>query len=523
MASTTPPQTSHKNILLLIADDLGRNLGCYGDLSIKTPNIDTLAAQGVLFTHAFTSTASCSNSRSVIYTGLHTHQSGQYGLAGKAHHFVIFDHIQTAPALFNAAGYLTGLIGKIHVGPIASYPWTICQESSSRDVAWVADEAGKFFEQANNTQKPFFLTVGYIDPHRDMTRSGFGNAEQATNPRVRSVRYDRSKINIPSYINDIDEARLEFAEYFESISRLDQGVGLILEELRLAGREKNTLVVFLSDNGPPFLNSKTTLYDAGVNLPFIVRQPDQSQKPDDNTNTSTTTTTTTSNDKGIINPNMISYIDILPTFLDWANIKPPVSQPLPNLPSHSLTGRSILPILTETNILPSSSDWPHHVFGSHTFHEVTNYWPTRFLRTRRYKYHRNVAWRLDFPFSADLYGSLTWEGIRNSGPAGSSRNITIGKRLVRDYFFRPPEELYDLENDPDEIHNLASDESYRTLLLEFRARLEQWQRDTGDPWLYRDGVSLRFIKHHLDAGMVVPDRFDLDIDNLRNLPEQSER
>ena len=478
--STTPP---FKNILLLIADDLGKNLGCYG-ASVITPNIDKFASEGVLFSHAFTSTASCSNSRSVIYTGLHTHQNGQYGLAGKAHHFIIFDHVKTSPAFFREQGYLTGLIGKVHVGPDSSYPWHIRKESTTRDVAWVADQAVEFFDEAKTTEQPFFLTVGYIDPHRDMTRSGFGNSD-VFDARIKDIPYEPSSIKVPAYINTLDESKFEFSEYYRSISRLDQGIGLILESLKASGLEDNTLVIFLSDNGPPFLNSKTTLYDPGVRLPFIVRNPKATVK-------------------GIENPNMVSYVDIFPTLLDWTG----KTQHAPS----GLAGQSIFPILEKFNLDPA---WKDHVFGSHTFHEVTNYWPTRFLRTRRYKYHRNVAWRLDFPFSADLYGSLTWDGIRHSQPRGKEGDILVGQRKLRDYIFRPPEELYDLDEDPLELVNLATDEKHKERLLEFRGRLEKWQDETLDPWLYRDGVSKRFIQHHLDAGMIVPNRFDLDLDNIR--------
>lgn len=421
-----------------------------------------------------------------MYTGLHTHQSGQYGLAGKQHHFVIFDNITTSPAFFGENGYLTGLIGKIHVGPYSAYPWQVRKESSTRDVAWVADQAEEFFEQAKKEEKPFFLTVGYIDPHRDMTRSGFGN-QDVFDARIKDVPYDPARVEVPPYINNLEESRFEYSEYYRAISRLDQGVGFILEKLKASGLEEDTLVIFLSDNGPPFLNSKTTLYDAGVRLPFIVRYPGAASK-------------------GIENPNMVSYVDIFPTFLDWAGL----SQKAPK----GLAGVSILPIIDKTDLVPES-EWKHHVFGSHTFHEVTNYWPTRFLRTRRYKYHRNVAWRLDFPFSADLYGSLTWDGIRHSQPVGKEEDIMVGPRKLKDYIFRPPEELYDLDNDPLEVVNLVKDPGQQQLLLELRRRLEKWQDETLDPWLYRDGVSKRFIQHHLDAGMIVPDRFDLDLDNIR--------
>lgn len=485
MANQETPKKLHKNILLLIADDLGKNLGCYG-ADVLTPNVDALASESVLFSHAFTSTASCSNSRSVIYTGLHTHQSGQYGLAGKAHHFVIFDHVQTSPAFFKEHGYLTGLIGKIHVGPNSAYPWQFQKESSTRDVSWVADQAGDFFEDAKREDRPFFLTVGYIDPHRDMTRSGFGN-QDVFDTRVKDVQYEPSSIKVPPFINNLEESRFEFSEYYRAISRLDQGVGMMLEKLKASGLEDDTLVVFLSDNGPPFLNSKTTLYDAGVCLPFIARNPKSATK-------------------GIENPNMVSYVDIFPTFLEWSGL----SEHAPK----GLVGKSILPII-ERSELVTESEWKHHVFGSHTFHEVTNYWPTRFLRTRRYKYHRNVAWRLDFPFSADLYGSISWDAIRHSQPKGKEADIMVGPRKLKDYIFRPAEELYDLDSDPLEVVNLATEESHKERLLEFRNKLEKWQDETLDPWLYRDGVSKRFNQHHLDAGMIVPDRFDLDLDNIR--------
>jgi N-sulfoglucosamine sulfohydrolase len=98
---------------------------------------------------------------------------------------------------------------------------------------------------------------------------------------------------------------------------------------------------------------------------------------------------------------------------------------------------------------------------------------------------------------------------------GKEEDIMVGPRKLKDYIFRPPEELYDLDNDPLEVVNLVKDPGQQQLLLELRGRLEKWQDETLDPWLYRDGVSKRFIQHHLDAGMIVPDRFDLDLNNIR--------
>lgn len=472
---------SKKNILLVIADDLGRTLPCYGDKAVKTPHIDALANEGTVFENAFASTASCSGSRSVIYTGLHTHENGQYGLNHFTHHFMTFDHIQTAPGILQNHGYLTAIIGKIHVGPLAVYPWEHVVESPSRDVAWVAEQSASFFEEAKNGDRPFFLTVGYMDPHRDHTRGGFGNGDHRVS--APDACYDSDTVTVPEFLNDIPEVRHELAEYYRAIGRVDRGLGLIMDTLRKNGFDENTMVIFMSDNGPPFLNSKTTLYDAGIRLPLIIRQPGCGS--------------------GSRNPNMVSYIDILPTILDWAGYKDVKQTDPPRL------GRSLLPIMASPTI---DESWTR-VFGSHTFHEITNYYPTRFLRTTRYKYHRNVAWKLDFPFSTDLYASMSWEGIRNApGP------VMIGKRALKSYIERPPEELYDMLNDPTETTNIASDPRHQDLLRSLRGELEDWQRRTKDPWLFRDGVSLLEMGGHLKAGLQVPDRFDFDVSAPQSRP-----
>ncbi|NOZ33155.1 MAG: sulfatase, partial [Alphaproteobacteria bacterium] len=464
-----------RNILLLIADDLGRMAGCYGEKQVATPNIDALARSGTRFDMAFTSTASCSASRSVIYSGLHTHQNGQYGLHHNHHHFMTFAQVETAPKLFGELGYLTGIIGKVHVGPDAVYPWEVREESATRDVRWAADRAAKFFARAKSADRPFFLTIGYVDPHRDLTRSGFGN--EITYPGVRDDPVAAADVSVPPFLSDLPGVRQELTEYYRSVSRLDQGIAMALGALSEAGLDDDTLVCFLSDNGAPFLNSKTTLYDAGVHLPLIVRRPGQK--------------------RGVANPNLVSFIDILPSFLNWAG-----DEKSPGLRQ----GRSFLPILEDEILHP---DW-RLVFGSHSFHEITNYYPTRFLRTPRYKYHRNVAWKLDFPFSSDLYGSLSWEAMRNQKP------VTIGQRPLKNYIRRPPEELYDLDADPGEVVNLALDREFEHLVLQMRCQVEDWQRATQDPWLFRDGVSARAVEHHVKAGLRVPDRFDFEYEEPGN-------
>ncbi|KAL9071899.1 MAG: hypothetical protein Q9157_005305 [Trypethelium eluteriae] len=477
--------SSEKNILLLLADDLGKYVGCYGCPSIKTPHLDRLASQGVRFTSAFASTASCSGSRSTVYTGLHTHENGQYGLRMHRTHFQTFEHVDSLPKLLRERGYLTVIGGKLHVGPPNVYSWEVVEESETRDVAWVADRCESFVQQARSESKPWYLTVGFIDPHRDVTtRGGFGN-QKTYDKRVSLLDVRPEDVEIPSWLSDLPETRKEFVEYYQAIHRMDAGVGMILDALARQGMTENTMVIFTSDNGPPFVNSKTTLYEAGMNLPLIVRTP--GLKP------------------GLENPNMVSFIDILPSCLEWTGID--TAARTRNSSSPPRLGRSFFPILGETTLLDESK-WQHHIFGSHTFHELQNYWPTRVLRTRKYKYHRNLAWRLDFPFATDLYASLTFEGIRNTdGP------VMIGGRQLKDYIFRPAEELYDLDEDPQELHNLAPEAGHRDLLLELRRKLEDWQRQTKDLWWNRDGVSLTMLARYAKDGLAIPDRLDFDVEN----------
>ncbi|KAH9826551.1 putative n-sulfoglucosamine sulfohydrolase protein [Teratosphaeria destructans] len=486
-----------KNFLLLVADDLGRDyLNCYGNTTIKTPHIDALAAEGTRFTNAFASTASCSGSRSTIYTGLHTHQNGQYGLEHGWNHFQTHSHIDTAPLIFTSVGYQTGIIGKVHVGPRNVYPWEVYDASPSRNVKWVAERAASFFDRAQESKRSFHLTIGFTDPHRDETRGGFANdfkevLDAGLDDEVPG--YGPREVQVQPFMSDVDELRTELVQYYKSISRMDLGVGLVLKALADRGLNENTLVVFISDNGAPFVNAKTTLYDAGVQLPLIIRRPGQ--------------------EKGIVNPNMVSFLDVLPTAIDWAG-KKVQDIVTPNAgKSPKRLGDSVLPILEQRELLPAKQ-WKQHVFGSHTFHEVQNYWPTRTLRTHRYKYHRNIAHRLDFPFATDLYCSLYWEGVRNKdGP------VVIGKRPLEQYLFRGPEELYDLENDPDEIHNLidntgnAETGAGEAVLRTCRETLEAWQYETRDTWLYRDGVSAVIVEPYITLGLKLPDRPELDLRN----------
>lgn len=427
-AEKSPAQ--RRNIILYVADDQGMcDAGCYGNTVVHTPGMDALARDGVRFTHAFCTTSSCSPSRSVILTGLYNHANGQYGLAHAAHHFVSLPNIKSLPVLLRDAGYRTACAGKFHVEPEPTYHFD--QYINGGAPARMADACKSLIADAG--EQPFFLYFCPTEPHRPFRREG-------------SAPIDPQDVSVPSYLPDIPECREELAAYYGSIERCDSGLLRLIAILKETGRWDDTLIVYLSDNGAPFPGAKTTLYDPGTRLPCIVRNPFDKKQ-------------------GTICDAMINWADITPAILDFAGA------------SHdpaAFHGRSFLNAMRDEH--PSGWD---EVYGSHTFHEVTMYYPMRSIRTRRHKLIFNIAHPLEYPAASDLWNSTTWQAVLN-------RNIQqYGQRLVQAYLHRPRFELYDLENDPNETQNIAESESAKAIAQELKDKLRAFQQRTKDPWLLK--------------------------------------
>lgn len=428
-----------RNVLLLISDDQGLDLGCYGT-PIKTPRLDRLAREGTCFTQGYAAVSSCSPSRAVINTGLYTHQNGMYGLQHSVHHQSLLDGIETLPALLRRAGYATALVGKKHVGPDHAFPYEaelVPERSGIRDVREMAIAASSFIRSTDD--RPFFVTIGYSDPHRAAV--DYGNDRKW--PGVPPVTYDPRRVPLPSHLPDLPAVRRDLAEYYESISRLDTGVGMLLDDLAATGRADDTLVIFLSDNGRPFPGAKTNLYDPGLHLPLIVRAPGLGNGRNDA---------------------MVSWVDVAPTILEWTGVAAPST--------YKLSGRSLLPTLGQRDD-PSRDA----VFASHDFHEINQYYPMRSIRTRTHSYILNLAHPLDYPVAGDVAGSDSWKAIV-ADPA-----VKLGRRTQAAYLKRPAEELYDLTADPDELNNLADDPALATIKATLAKRLRDMRAATKDPWL----------------------------------------
>ncbi len=377
-----------------------------------------------------------------------------YGLEHDESHFKSFDFIKSLPVLLSGKGYLTARVGKFHVAPEEVYHFDqVLSAGKANDNSSVGRNPVAMAELCkpviNQKAQPFFLYYATDDPHRSTPHNSwpqpnpFGN-HLGARPGTKDIHYAPEEVIVPDFLPDIPMVRQELAQYYQSVSRLDQGVGRLIQMLKEAGVYDNTLIVYLSDNGIAFQGAKTTVYDPGLRLPLIVKQP-KSLKA------------------GTVADAMVSWTDLAPTVLDYAGA--------PDLAKH-MHGQSFRDILQGAS--PVKRDT---VFASHTFHEIEMYYPMRAIRTRHYKLIWNIAHPLDFPLTLDLINSSSWQAFRKSG------DTLYGKRTLAQFLKRPPFELYDLAKDPHEVVNLTDDPAYRDIRETLIRRLKLFQQETGDPWV----------------------------------------
>ena len=445
------------NIILIVSDDHGTDaLGSYGNSVIKTPALDNLAKDGVQFNNAFCTSSSCSPSRSVILTGMYNHANGMYGLEHSYHHFSSLKEVESLPVKLSKEGYKTVRIGKYHLAPESVYAFDESlsegkannNDALGRSPVEMADICKSIF--SSDDKKPFFLYFCTDDPHRGLPFDSwpgpnpFGNRTKGY-PGVKEVTYKPEEVLVPDFLPDNEFTRKELAQYYQSVSRMDQGVGRLVENLKKEGLYDNTVIVYISDNGIAFPGAKTTLYDPGMKLPCIVKLPNQKNKSS-------------------VTEAMVSWVDITPTLLDFAGVT-----------SKKLHGKSFKDVLYS----PSLYDGRDTIFASHSLHEITMYYPMRVIRTKKYKFIWNIAYGLKYPFAWDLIESTTWKG------AMLQDSVKYADRKVNDFLHRPEFELYDLENDPGEHINIADNEEYSALVNELKLKTKTFQKNTNDPWFHK--------------------------------------
>jgi len=433
---------SKPNIVLITADDMNWNsVGAYGCRTPEcTPNIDALAAAGMRFNFAHITIAVCQPSRGAIMTGRYPHKSGQEG----------FHHINHSPVPLlteelRKGGYITGILGKVgHSSPKQEYRWDYLQDMP--ELAWGRDPelyyrfTREFLAQTQG--RPFFLMANSHDPHRPFhgNDAELYGKQGITYPPPSRV-FKPEEVEVPGFLPDLPEVRREIAEYASSCRRCDDSVGRIIAALKEAGVYENTLIMFLSDNGMAFPFSKTNCYLHSTKTPWIACWPGKI-KPG-----------------SVDATHFINGIDYMPTVLEAAGLPIPAG----------VDGRSFLPVL-----LGGKDAARTRVFTQ--FHEThgKRRYPMRCVQDKRFGYIFNPWSDGQRVFKNESQAGRTFKAMQ-ADPGSAAR--------VKLFLYRVWEELYDFENDPDALVNLADDPRYRTELERLRGELEAWMVEHGDPAL----------------------------------------
>ncbi|MBN1359894.1 MAG: sulfatase [Sedimentisphaerales bacterium] len=417
--STTPERSGPKpNVLWLISEDTSPDLACYGNTTVKTPWLDKFAAQGTRLTNAFVTAPVCSASRSAFMTGMYQTAIGAHNHRSHRNDgYRLPEPVTLITEIFRQAGHFVCNCDGLSYKKAGKTDWNFTPPPAPFD--------GTDWSQRRPGQ-PFFAQVNFSLTHRDFQRD-------ERNP------IDPAQVELPPYYPDHPVARRDWADYLESIQVLDTQVGVALTWLEKEGLADNTIVMYFGDHGRPHVRGKQWLYEGGIRIPLIVRWPGHVKS-------------------GAVVDDLVSSIDLAPTAMALAGIKVPK-----HLQGYPFLGRG--------------KQARQYVFAARDRCDETVD-RIRCVRSARYKYIRNyfadrpytqfnAYKKLQYPVLTllqvlDKQGKLTPEQARFMSPT------------------RPREELYDLQRDPFELHNLADSEDHRKVLREHSAKLDEWIEATHD-------------------------------------------
>lgn len=414
------------NILLLTAHDVGRHVGCYGADTVRTPNLDAIAREGVRFANSFCSAPQCSPSRAALFTGRYPHSTGVLGLTHAYFGWDLAAGERHLAGILRDAGWSTAVCGVCHetqdalrVGYEEHFGDGVVESGS------LADQAIAFIGRQGPAEKPFFLHVGLFEPHRLPGGLGFGSAEPD----------DEQGAAIPPYLLDEPSAREELAAFQGAVRAMDAAVGRVLEALDAHGIREDTLVVATTDHGIPFPRAKLSLYDAGLHALLLMRWPGAGWAT------------------GQVHEEPVNNIDVLPTLLDLVGL------PVPD----AVQGRSFADLLQGR-----SHERRSEVFAEMTYHDYCD--PRRCIRTDAYKLIVNFSNAPTFMDPTQSWRPRT--APRRPNPMGFGPDS-----------YHKPVELYDLASDPVEFDNLAASAEHAPVRADLLTRLHRWMEQTGDPLL----------------------------------------
>ncbi len=418
------------NILWLSAEDINAHFGCYGDPHAITPHLDQLAKTGVRYTNAYTAAGVCAPCRSTIITGMYQTTIGTMHMRSSA---TMPDSIKAFPAYLRQAGYY-------------------CTNNSKKDYqfkeskdTWDASSSKAHWKNNNDKTKPFFAVFNFTGCHESGI-AGESKYQKVTQDLSPGERQDPSKFtNLPPYYPDTPTVREDWKRNYELITAMDTWVGDHIQQLKDAGLYENTIIVYWSDHGVGLPRAKRWLYDSGTRVPLIVHIPEKFRTADQAK-------------PGTTDDQLISSLDFGITALNLAG-----------LPASPITqGCAFL----GKNLTPPRD----YIYGARDRIDE-RYDIIRSVRDKRYRYIRNYEpLKPYFQYMNTPEKGATMRELRRV--AKEEKMPAAMKLFMADQ--KPTEELYDLQNDPHEINNLATDPAQKETLIRLRQAHIQWIKETRD-------------------------------------------
>ena len=426
------------NILLITADDLGYEAMDFlgGSLAKVTPNLSLLAKESLSFQRAHVNIAICAPSRAIIATGRYGHNSGCYGFNK------LPKDIPTVFTTFQKNGYLTGILGKLnHSTCDTRFTWDFAHDyedlGSGRSPKKYHDYTVEFLTRCKQEGKPFYFMVNSHDPHRPF----HDPKKPKKNSEEPSRLFSPEEIPVPPYLPDLPGVRLELSHYYNSIRRLDDTVGRVLDALNKSGQAENTLVLFITDNGSAFPFAKANTYLASTRTPLLIRWPGVT-KPGN-----------------IDNKHFVSEIDFFPTFTEATGVDTPAG----------LDGRSLVPLLKG-----EKQERREFVFTQIDYTIGGPPKPMRCIQNENFGYIFNAFSDGKFRYKNNNEGD-TFKAMQAAG-----KSDPVIQARVDLFRHRVVEEFYDLKNDPGSTTNLIHSPDHQDRIQKFQQRLRKWMLETKD-------------------------------------------
>ncbi len=412
------------NILWLVSEDNSPLLGCYGDEFATTPNLDQLASEGFLYTHAYANAPVCAPARNTIITGVYACSNGNQHMRS---YYPKSESVKTYPEYLREVGYYCTNNSKTDYNTNTIDPNKIWDESS-RKAHYKNRPAGQ----------PFFAVFNTNISHESCMHKSIPNED---------LRHSPEKVFIPPHHPETPEMKHDWAQYYDKVEDMDTQIGKWLKELDDAGLTENTIVFYYGDHGGVIARSKRYVYETGTRVPFIVRIPEKykylfpAEKPNSKVN------------------RLVSFVDLFPTLLSITGIEIP-----DYLQGSAFLGKQKTADPEYAYMFRGRMDERYDMCRAvrdQKFRYIKNYMPYRI-----YGQHINYLWK------APSVGS--WEQAYLNGDCDETQSIF--------WETKPVEELYDTENDPWEINNLAENPDYKKVLERMRAANKSWVtkiKDTG--------------------------------------------